>query len=605
MKTMKKNTTGRVLARVALLLLLATVLTSCGGCGSNKVELTVQTIDEGDRAAAKDAFKVEASEGVEAFEGITCGLSATELNTLAQLLSSAYSTSFDSQELMVAAYRGHNMLAADFNDKNVDPNASLPVNVDAAKAVIAKATTLVKDDTLKVSAAFYENMNEADVLALVNAMKSTVDLNSKGGFLQAIGTGLKWITKTVGFGSYIVGICIFAIIIEACMLPFSIKQQKNSIKQASLRPKEMAIRNKYKNRNDAPSQQKMQQEIQEFYQRENFNPYKGCMPLLIQLPIIMVLYNIVINPLQYVLGQTAALSSALASFCTTSRAAGGMGITMQQVGGNNTIERLSVLRDNAMSSFEGLKNFLFYSNGESVYNSLGSIKAEIPNFNIGSLNFGAIPSFNNLDNKMWILLLVPVLTFVVYFFSSKVTRKLMNTQPPANSEIEKRQMACSNATMDIMMPLMSTYFTFILPAVMGVYWVFRCLLNMLKQYILAKAMPLPVFTEEDYKAAAKEMAGKRTVVKKSSNVGKVRSLHHIDDEDFDDTRDKALARKAAIAERERTEQAQKAEETPVAAAPIKEDKNPKSAQKEEPVQDEILEDAKTEDAPIENNNNEE
>ena len=52
----------------------------------------------------------------------------------------------------------------------------------------------------------------------------------------------------------------------------SIKQQKNSIKQANLRPKEMAIRKKYAGRNDQPTQQKLQNEIMELYQRENFNP---------------------------------------------------------------------------------------------------------------------------------------------------------------------------------------------------------------------------------------------------------------------------------------------------------------------------------------------
>ena len=67
-------------------------------------------------------------------------------------------------------------------------------------------------------------------------------------------------------------------------------------------------------------------------------------------------------------------------------------------------------------------------------------------------------------------------------------------------------------------------------------------------------MPLPTFTEEDYKQAAKEMAGKRTVVKKSERAGSVRSLHHIDDEDYEDTRERALARKAAIEAREREEQ---------------------------------------------------
>ena len=80
----------------------------------------------------------------------------------------------------------------------------------------------------------------------------------------------------IGGQNYLVGLILFAIIVKLAMLPLSIKQQKNSIKQASLRPKEMAIRNKYKGRNDQPTQQKMQNEIYELYQRENFNPAGGC-----------------------------------------------------------------------------------------------------------------------------------------------------------------------------------------------------------------------------------------------------------------------------------------------------------------------------------------
>ena len=61
--------------------------------------------------------------------------------------------------------------------------------------------------------------------------------------LQGIGTFLGWLSA--GSNSYIVALLIFAVILEAVMLPFGIKQQKNSIRQAKLRPKEMVIRKKY------------------------------------------------------------------------------------------------------------------------------------------------------------------------------------------------------------------------------------------------------------------------------------------------------------------------------------------------------------------------
>jgi len=113
------------------------------------------------------------------------------------------------------------------------------------------------------------------------------------------------------------------------------------------------------------------------------------------------------------------------------------------------------------------------------------------------------------------------------------------------------------------MPAMSAFFTMAVPAVIGVYWAFRSWIGLLKSFIMSRIMPLPKFTEEDYKAAEKEMAGKNkkkiNKTKSSGEVRAVRSLHYIDDEDFEDTRERGLARKAAIEEKEKQEKAEAAE----------------------------------------------
>ena len=88
------------------------------------------------------------------------------------------------------------------------------------------------------------------------------------------------------------------------------------------------------------------------------------------------------------------------------------------------------------------------------------------------------------------------------------------------------------------MPLMSVYFTFIVPAAIGVYWIFKSILGTLKQFILSRVMPLPTFTEEDYKAAEREYAGKPASKEKvrkldiDAGKGNPNSLFHIDDEDY-------------------------------------------------------------------------
>ena len=84
--------------------------------------------------------------------------------------------------------------------------------------------------------------------------------------LKPIGSYLAWLDSWTG--SYMIALLIFAITIEILLLPLGIKQQKTSIKQAKLRPKEMAIQKKYAGRNDKVTMQKMQQEIMELRQKE-------------------------------------------------------------------------------------------------------------------------------------------------------------------------------------------------------------------------------------------------------------------------------------------------------------------------------------------------
>ena len=539
-----KTSTRKRIGRVGILAVLALLLLVCfASCASNNAQKVTLSYDG-------DTF-LSVAENQDQH-----ALKVTQFKELADLLVATFNPdSFDNREMLVAAWRGYDMLAEDFDDTKINEtdeeraerDRGDRADVAAAVKVIAKANELAEE---KVSVD-YTVLNKADLDILINAFRTKVDVDTSSGFmdkiLSGIGSILRWLTNNLCFGSYLAGICVFAVIIEILMLPFAIKQQKNSIRQAKLRPKEMAIKNKYKGRNDQPTMQKMQQEIQELYQRENFSPYSGCLPLLIQLPIIMALYSIIIDPLHYVMGQTAGMSQALTTFATASRAAGGLGCVFGNT--NGSILLLSELKSAGVAAFESVSSFRFFENSEEIFTALSGISGKIPSFSIGGINFGLAPSFSgNL-----LLLLVPVLTFVTYFLTSKLNRKFM-AQPVANEGVDAKQVACSNTMMDVTMPMMSTFFTFMVPALVGVYWMFRSLVGLGKQFIISRIMPLPTFTEEDYKQAAKEMAGKRTVVKKSERAGSVRSLHHIDDEDYEDTRERALARKAAIEAREREEQ---------------------------------------------------
>lgn len=486
------------------------------------------------------------------------------------------------REKFTAAARGYNMSAEGF-DRNADPPEVTAetegvtavvrgegdaaktwlVNLDGAKAALASMTPA--DDATKAKYERYCTELTAEMIPeVVLKMQTAVEIESKNGPIDTlliwIGKFLQILTKLTG-GYYVLALFVFAIIIEIIMLPFGIKQQKNSIKQAKMRPKEMAIRKKYAGRNDQATMQKMQAELQKMYQEEGFNPMGGCLPLLIQFPIIIALYNIVVDPLRYVLGLASGFSSALTSYATAAKAAGGLGMTLNNTRG--TIELLSHLDESAR---EGFRHFLYYSNAEACYGKLESIQS-FPNFKLFGLNMGLIPGFR----QPYVLLIIPVLTFVIYFLSMKLNRKL--TYQPATTD---RQTGCSNNMMDIGMPLMSVYISFIVPAAVGIYWIFKSIIGTLKQFLLQKAMPLPVFSEEDYKSAEKEMKGKKPPMRageRTTGDGKVvRSLHHIDDDD-----DELPPPAPDTGDEDDEEPAKDQEKNPAGdmAAPVKEDRKDK------------------------------
>ena len=486
---MKKIFNSRFFSLVVLFVAICALLTSCIGSTQQ------QTV-------SKTVAPVEGTK-----------FTPQQLNEAATLL---YNNA-DARNAFIAAYRGYDVLGADANLS--DYSETKEINLDAAKKVLAQ----YDNDT------DYSALTVADVRSIVEGMQDTVDFEEDRDLIENlrfwIGSFLGIITNTLGFGNYLIGICIFAIIVEILMLPLTIKQQKNSIKQATLRPKEMAIRNRYKGRNDQATQQKVAQEIQDLYQRENFNPMGGCLPMLIQLPIIMLLYNIVVDPVQYVLGGTSSFANALKVFFTSSKAAGGLGLSLNST--NGTIEMLSQFTEN---KFELLENFALFSNSDEVFSKFTEISTKIPSFNVGPINFGYTPSLEG----NWGLLIVPVLTFIVYFFSMKISKKF-TYQPTQNENAPGA--GCSTKMMEFYMPVVSTFFCFMVPGAVGIYWVFRSVIMTLKQFIMSKVMPLPVFTEEDFKEAERELNAKKPQRKRKSeaeldpNREKPRSLHHIDDED--------------------------------------------------------------------------
>lgn len=313
-------------------------------------------------------------------------------------------------------------------------------------------------------------------------------------------------------GHYILALFLFALMIKIILSPFGIKQQKNSVKQARLKPREMAIRNKYKGRNDQPTMQKMNNEIMELYQKEGYSPLGGCLPMIIQLVVVFILYGIVYNPLKYICNYTPEMLNGIASWIT------------ENIKGVS----LSGFKDGVFSGNDiYLIQYLTQDHIASINAALGDVGqivlSDLPNFGL----FGNSIALAQKPVTSW-LVLIPILNFGFTILSTIVSRKL-TFQPMQDNPAAGKQMLITS----IIMSAVTAGIAFTLPATLGVYWIFNTLLTMLQQFILYKAIPLPKFTEEDYKAAEREYLGK-AAKKEHIERTKAALARPLDDDEYAD-----------------------------------------------------------------------
>ena len=306
-------------------------------------------------------------------------------------------------------------------------------------------------------------------------------------------------------GHYALALILYALVFKILFLPFSIKQQKNQIAMAKLRPKMAKIEKKYAGRYDRATQQKKQQEIMELQQKEGYNPLSGCLPLLLQLPLIIFLYNVIRNPLSYICQwSNDAISKVLAITG---------GSASDQISAVGSIKSYIAANPDATAKIEEI---------------VGAGKlADLPNFMLGNVNLASTPSFSNFN----LLLLIPVLAAGFQWLSMFLSRKWQGNAQPMGGDAQSQM---SMRMMDLIMPAMTIWFTFIMPGMLGVYWVYQSIFAILQQYALSKLMPLPKYSDEELREiekAEKEKAKAQRAAMQSQP--KVKSLHYIDDDDYD------------------------------------------------------------------------
>lgn len=338
-------------------------------------------------------------------------------------------------------------------------------------------------------------------------------------FAIPFGYVMQFFNKISG-GHYLISLFLFALAIKLVTLPFGIKQQKTQIKGAMLRPKMMMIEKKYAGRNDRVTLKKKQDELMELQQKEGYSPLSGCLPLLIQFPILIALYRIIRMPLKYCVGLADSVVLTLYNTLYPDNVAE----AFKKIPDTAHIEMIGQLREQP-----------------DLLREIAGIGVDkLPNYNIfGKINLGLNPAFNvegKLDGNKWnlFLLIIPFLCAGLALLTTWLSRKFNDNG--LNQQMAQQQKT-SMFLMNIMMPLLQLWIAFRVSGAVGVYWVYTSVLGIVQMLILAKVMPLPKYTDEEIRMMQREMKKNGGLTDRSitgtsvDENGKPKSLHYVDDDD--------------------------------------------------------------------------
>ena len=296
-----------------------------------------------------------------------------------------------------------------------------------------------------------------------------------------------WVLRTFYelTGSYGWALVLFTIVVKLITLPFQMKSKKSMMRMNLFQPKIKEIQTKYAN-----NPQKMNDEIQMLYAKEGVNPMSGCLWSFIPLPILIALYSIIRQPithfmmlskdvLQSVVQTVADAGVDLTNIVMMDKATGTPALKdgLYQLASYGQINLVKAVQEMGLSTPEGW----FDMN----YNFLGLDLTATPWEYVKSFTF------------TWAVIgviLIPILAGLSQFVFSKLT---MKTQPQADAAG-----GASMKSMMYMMPLMSVYIAFIMPAALGVYWIAQSVFSLIQEVTLNKYFNKILDREETEKEKA-------------------------------------------------------------------------------------------------------
>ena len=266
---------------------------------------------------------------------------------------------------------------------------------------------------------------------------------------------LKLIYDNIAFQNYGIAIVFFTIGVKSLLLPMAIKQVQSTSKISVIQPQVQEIQKKY-----SDDKEKQSAEMIKLYQENKVNPAGGCLPLLIQMPILFSLYYVISQPLKYMVGKSPEIITQLYALIPH----GTVNINMKD---------LNIIT-------------YFSSHPERLSQVSNLLKPEdLLNMNFLGINLGSVPSWNPVnyitsgtDIHSYLLLLIPVLSGLTSYISMKYSMK--DTMKAGGTEM---QTTIQN-NMALLSPIMSGVIAFTVPAGLGLYWITGNIYQFLQQVFL-------------------------------------------------------------------------------------------------------------------------
>ena len=256
------------------------------------------------------------------------------------------------------------------------------------------------------------------------------------------------------FKNYGVAIIMFTVLLKVIMFPLTLKQQKSMAAQARLTEKQKALQKACGN-----DKQRYNEELQKLYEKENTSPMSGCLINLLPFPIMLGIYYSVIYPLTNTLHIASETITQASEY-------------IKHIPGMTSVSTYIEL--DIVKNWAYLKDHLTMFSASDVE----KIESFTTGFDFLGLNLLGTPSEEGFMSFLWI---IPVLTLL----SSWGMQFVMNKLNPNSAEAQQSQQGCMKYTM-YLLPLLSAYWAYIMPAAVGIYWVVSSLVGAAQSVIMNK-----------------------------------------------------------------------------------------------------------------------